>query len=290
MGAIQLFLPGEIVKKDNQLIRTRINIDSVDAGRILANLVACIKVEDADVHATYSVAVKNFLAIHGGEQYRRIKAICRELAKATAEVEEPDPDGPHPIFYARPFFADIKYKQGIVTAIFNPVMAPYLFQLKACFTEYNLIEYLQLPSIYSQRIFEILKSWRNVPEVIISMSDLHRLLNSPDSFRLNFKDFRRFVLEKAHKDITAKTTFRYEWEPIKVGKSVEKIRFTFGRKFALAAAEKEKAKEEKQTRLRNARFMRAVACFEGKKKECRIQTEKPIVCKLCRELGICYGK
>lgn len=290
MADSQLSLPGQIVKKDNRLIRTRICVDSVDAGRILANLISCIRTDDKTVRDSYSVAAKEFLTDASGRGYVRLKALCRELAKATAEVEEPDPDEDHPIFHARPFFADIKYRKGFVTAIFNPIMAPYLLQLKACFTQYNLIEYLQLPSIYSQRIFEILKSWQNVPEVIISISDMHKMLNTPESFRTNFKDFRRFVLEKAHNDILEKTKLRYEWEPIKVGRSVEKIRFIFSsKKISLTEKDKDKAKQEKQVRLRNARFVRAVRCFEVKGKECREQTEKRIVCKLCREVGICTG-
>lgn len=284
MADKQLSIPGQIVKKDNRLIRTRICVDSVDAGRILANLISCIRTDDTSVKDSYSVATKEFLTIHGGEQYRRIKAICRDLAKATAEVEEPDADGPHPIFHARPFFADIKYRKGIVTALFNPVMAPYLLQLKTCFTQYNLTEYLQLPSIYSQRIFEILKSWQNIPEIIISVNDLHTMLNTPESFRSNFKEFRRRVLEKSHTDILEKTKFRYEWEPIKVGRSVEKIRFTFGPgKRALAAAEKEKAKQEKKSRLNNSRYIRAVKCFQSKGGECHVMDNVRIVCKICRE-------
>lgn len=292
MADSQLSLPGQIVKKDNRLIRTRICVDSVDAGRILANLISCIRVDDRSVQDSYSVAAKDFLTIHGGEQYRRIKSLCRELAKATAEVEEPDPnaDAEHPVFTVCPFFSRIRYSKGIVTAVFNPVMAPYLLQLKSCFTQYNLIDYLQLPSIYSQRIFEILKSWQNIPEVIISVSELHKILNTPESFRANFKEFRRRVLEKSHSDILEKTDFCYEWEPIKVGHSVEKIRFIFSsKKISITEKEKDKVKQEKQVRLRNARFVRAVRCFEAKGKECREQTEKRIVCKLCREMGICTG-
>lgn len=286
MADKQLSIPGQIVKKDNRLIRTRICVDSVDAGRILANLISCIRTDDTSVKDSYSVATKEFLTIHGGEQYRRIKAICRELAKATAEVEEPDadPKAEHPIFTVCPFFSKIKYSNGIVTATFNPVMAPYILQLKSCFTQYNLTEYLQLPSIYSQRIFEILKSWQNIPEIIISVSDLHKMLNTPQSFRSNFTEFRRWVLEKSYKDILEKTKFRYEWEPIKVGRSVEKIRFTFGPgKRALAEAEKEKAKQEKKSRLNNSRYIRAVKCFQYKGGECHVMDNVRIVCKLCRE-------
>lgn len=287
MGTQQLTLPSEIVKKDNRLIRAKIDISSVEASRILANLVACIHTDDKTLKRVYRVAVKDFLADTSGRGYTRVKGVCRELAKVTVEMEKPDPDGPHPIFQVGAIFSRIVYKKGIVEAEFNGHMSPFLLDLQRCFTHYSLIEYLKLPSIYSQRIFEILKSWSGKPEVVISMAELHRMLDTPDSFRVDFRPFRKFVLEKSHKDITALTSFRYEWEPVKVGRSVEKIRFIFAaERRALAESEQENAKEEKRRRLVNQRFIRAVECAKGKQGDCRVMDNVRIVCKLCREQGL----
>lgn len=290
MAKEELSVPGTLVKKSNSIIRTRITVKSVEASRILAHLVACIRTDDEKLKQAYSVQAKDIIPYIGGENYKRIKATCRELASAFAETEEPDPDGPHPIYRARPFFTDIRYRKGIITANFNPLMSPFLLDLKKCFTTYNLTEYLSLPSIYSQRIFEITKSLANSKngEAIIPMADLHKFLDTPKSFQSNFFEFRRRVLEKAHKDITEKTSFRFEWEPVKVGRSVEKIRFIFnGGKKALAQKEQEKAKEEKRQRLTNQRFIRAVECAKAKGGDCRTMDNVRIVCKLCREKGIC---
>lgn len=288
MGMQQLTLPGEIVKKDNRLVRAKITISNVEASRILANLVACIHTDDKALKRVYHVAVKDFLTDTSGRGYTRVKGLCRELAQATVELEEPDPDGPHPIFETGAIFSRIVYKKGVVEAEFNGHMAPFLLDLQQCFTQYSLIEYLKLPSIYSQRIFEILKSWSRMPEVVISMTELHRMLDSPASFRANFTEFRRWVLEKAHKDITEKTSFRFEWEPVKAGRSVEAIRFLFapGRK-AIAEAEKQKAKEDKQRRLQAQRMSRALDCAKAKGGDCRTMDNKPIVCKACRQMGFC---
>lgn len=288
MSTQQLTLPGEIVKKDNRLVRSKLNISSVDASRILANLVACIHTDDKSLKQVYRVAVKDFLADTSGRGYTRVKGLCRELAQVTVELEVQDPDGPHPIFEIGAIFSRILYKKGVIEAEFNVHMTPFLLDLQQCFTQYSLIEYLKLPSIYSQRIFEILKSWSGKPEVIIPIAELHRMLDSPDSFKADFREFRRWVLEKAHKDITEKTSFRFEWEPLKVGRSVEKIRFIFnGGKKALAQKEQEKAKEEKRRRLSNQRFLRAVECAKAKGGDCRVMDNVRIVCKLCREKGIC---
>lgn len=290
MAKEELSTPGALVKKSNAIIRTRITVQSLEASRILAHLIACIRTDDEKLKEAYSVPAKDILPYIGGENYKRIKATCKELVSAFAETEEPDPDGPHPIYRARPFFTDILYKKGVITAMFNPLMRPYLLELKDCFTTYNLTEYLSLPSLYSQRIFEIVKSLANIKEgeAIVSMADLHRFLDTPKSSRQNFAEFRRYVLEKAHKDITEKTSFRFEWEPVKVGRSVEKIRFIFnGGKKALAQKEQEKAKEEKRQRLIKQRFQRALSCAIEKGGDCRTMDNVRIVCKLCREKELC---
>jgi plasmid replication initiation protein len=150
------------------------------------------------------------------------------------------------------------------------------------------MEYLLLPSTYSQRLFEILKSWSSLPEKSLSVAELHKLLDTPVSFRSDFRQFRVYVLEKAHKDILGKTSLRFEWEPVKAGRSVEAIRFLFapGRK-AIAEAETEKAKEEKRRRLESQRIQVALACARGKKGECVTQDNKRIVCKLCVHWDFC---
>ena len=290
MAKKELSTPGTIVKKSNSIIRTRITVKDIEASRILAHLIACIRTDDTSLERAYSVAAKDILPHVGGGDYKRIIEACKELVITFAETEEPDPDGPHPIFTAKPFFTLVKYRIGVITATFNPSLRPFLLKLQECFTEYNLREYLSLPSIYSQRIFEIVKSWANAPdgEIYISLAELHRYLDTPPSFKADFRQFRIRVLEKAHKDITEKTSFRFEWEPVKVGRSVEKIRFIFsGGKKALAQKEQKKAKEEKRQRLTNQRFIRAVECAKAKGGDCRTMDNVRIVCKLCREKGIC---
>lgn len=290
MAMQQLTLPGEIVKKRNELIRSKISISNVDGSRILANLIACVRHDDTQFKDTYRISPKDFMSDHGGKSYSNIKAMCRELAKATAEIEEPDPDGPHPIFRIYTFFSSITYRKGIVEARFNQEMQPLLLDLRRCFTEYPLMEYLTLPSLYSQRLFEILKSWSNVEsgEVSLSVAELHRLLDTPDSMRADFRQFRTRVLEKAHKDIHAKTKLRFEWEPVKAGRSVEGIRFSFGPgRRAIAESETRKAKELKKKRLELQRIRRASECAIAKKGECVSQDNKRIICKACVSYQIC---
>lgn len=287
----QLTLPGEIVKKHNELVRSKINLTGKTASRILACLVACIRHDETQFKETYTVPIRSYLPDdEGGKIYKLAREASKELASATVETEWPDPENPggDPIFHVMPFFTSIKYRKGNVEAKFNREMSGLLLQLRACFTQYNLMEYLTLPSLYSQKLFEILKSWANSPEVVLSVADLHRLLDTPPSFRADFKAFRVRVIEKAHKDIQEKTSLHFEWEPVKVGRSVEAIRFLFapGRK-AIAAVEEAKAKDQKRRRLQNQRMMRALECARAKNGECVTQDNARIVCKSCMQFQFC---
>jgi plasmid replication initiation protein len=292
MAMQQLTLPGELVKKHNKLVRSKINIASKTASRICAALIACIRTDDKQFKEVYTVPIKDYLPEEDGRTYQRVKAACRELVGATVEKEWPDPDDPEgdPIFHTMPFFMSVKYRKGKVEAEFNPKMSGVLLQLQGVFTKYNLIEYISLPSLYSQRLFEILKSWENVEsgEITLSVAELHHLLDTPSSFRADFAAFRRFVLEKAHKDIQEKTSLRFEWEPVKAGRSVEAIRFSFGPgRRTIAEAEAKKAKETKQKRLQLQRIRRATECAIARKGACITRDNTPIICKACQEWNIC---
>lgn len=265
MAAKQLLLPGEIVKKHNTLIRCRISIASQSASRLLACLIASIKVTDTDLKDSYKIQIKNFLTDDGGgKPYTRIKETCRELGKATYEEEWPDKEQ----FVTMPFFTSISYKSGIVEASFNPLLRLSLTQLKQYFTEYDLMEYLNLPSLYSQRIYEILKSYSSLPETTITLDELHKMLNTPVSFQADFRQLRKYVLEKAYKDIHKYTALEYEWEPLSVdgqtpkrGRPAYAVRFIFTKgRMIEHQKEKKQADNKKLVEANNKLFLSVRNC------------------------------
>lgn len=287
MAMQQLPLPGEIVKKSNAIARARWQPESIWEPRIVALVASKVRESDEDFQ-TYRIPVAELIGLSdenlSGKQYQDISRSIAHLGKATIRIEGTKPRN----FRQYNIFAMCGYEDGYLIAGFHPDLKPHFLNLKAQFTAYNLFEYLTLPSAYSQRIFEFLKSWANAPEVVVSVAELHEMLNTPESFRKDFRQFRTRVLEKAHKDIQEKTSLRFEWEPVKAGRSVEAIRFLFaqGRK-AIAEAEKQKAKEDKQRRLQVQRMSRALDCAKAKGGDCRTMDNKPIVCKACRQMGFC---
>ena len=282
----QLALPGDIVKKSNSLARAKLHIDNALAAKIIATFIACLKADDTEFDEFYSLRAKDFISDSSGKSYDHIRKTCENLLVSYAEI--PNKKGDRERFSLIPFFREINYDDGLITIQFNKNMKELLLQLKSFFTEYNLIEFLSLPSIYSQKLFEVLKSWATLPEKTINIDELQEILNVPNSFRIDFRNFRLRVLEKAHKDITGLTSLRYEWEPVKKGRAVVAVRFIFSRRRALPVAKAKEAEAQAKGSTRNNRaFQAAVACAEKKGQCCTQQDNKPGVCSVCVKLGIC---
>lgn len=281
MAAKQLTLPGDIVKKSNVLARARWSAKSVLEPRLVALLASKINVTDTDFKV-YEIHVSELLGkTYGGRDFEEVETAVDNVMKRVITFYNPKGWTKVNIFTDCSFVT----AEGMLVLSFNPKLKPHYLQLKKNFAQYNLLEFMTLPSVYSQRIFEFLKSWDDKPEVTISLAELNEMLDTPASLRADFAGFRRRVLEKAHKDIHAKSTLTYEWEPIKSGKAVSAIRFIFAAG-AKATGKKEKQKKaepkhEKKSAANNALFLAAVECF--KSGVCNYEKGKE-KCKVCRKV------
>ncbi len=288
MGRKQLPLPGEIVKKSNALARARWSAESIWEPRLVALLASKVRADDTDFQV-YEVPIAELIGKadknSSGRTYLDLANVVDKVMSRVLTIK--DDKGKGWIKYN--VFSRCRYRpeDGTLELGFHPDLRPHYLNLQAQFAQFNLMEYLMLPSVYSQRIFEILKSWSNCPEAIISLAELHDMLDTPESLRPDFAQFRRRVLEKAYKDIHDKTIFSFEWEPIKQGRTVTAIRFIFaGGKKALVQRTKQEADKKKGKDKNNKNFVAAVACAKKKNGICTLQDNKKMVCKLCIDLAI----
>jgi plasmid replication initiation protein len=263
MAKEQIVLPGTIVKKSNVLCRARWAVESVFEPRLVALVAARVNKNDEDFQ-TYEIPVRELTGLtnDGGEAYRTIKEVTESLMSRVIKIQA---EGSRS-FALYNVFSRCVYNDDTktISARFDPDLKPHYLGLKQKFTEYNLLEYLTLPSIYSQRIFEILKSWTDQSEVTIPLVDLYEMLNAPKTLRFNFKDFRRRVLEKAHKDINNKTSLRFIWEPVKkstaVNAAVTAVTFKFNPKSQSSKPQTQTAEVVEDTTARGTVDAHAIEC------------------------------
>lgn len=237
----QLLLPGELVKKSNAIARARWGPDSVWEPRIVALVASKVREDDEDFY-TYRIPVAELTGVDdkhmSGDQYQEIVKSIDRLGETKIRIQGNKPKN----FRSYTIFSMCGYEDGCLVAHFDPDLKPHFLNLKKQFMIYDLNEYLMLPTTNSQQLFEFLKSWADKPEVTVAVAELHEMLNSPESYRKDFWQFRTYVLEKAQKHIHKYTKLEYEWEPIKQGVSVVSVRFVFSKKRII-----ERQKEQKQT-------------------------------------------
>lgn len=283
-----LTLPGSTVKKSNQFVRSKLKLDDVTAARLFSGIIACIRPEDTDFQ-NYKLPAGMIIATDskGGVQYKRIRAAIDFLLSCNIEMAlDDDPNGAG--FAKYPIFSRIAYQKGIISAQVHPDLKPHFIKLAQQFTVYSLMEYLMLSSTYSQRIFEILQSYaRSYPEIIISLKNLHFMLDTPDSLKTDFAQFRRRVLDQAHKEISAKTKFFFQWEAVKKGRSIHAVHFIFKQNQKKKSGEDLLKEKETGSRASNKSVLLALDCSKKKQGECLIQDNKAWICKMCIQMDFC---
>ena len=268
-----LVLPGEIVKKSNALLRARWSPASIWEPRLVALLASKVRADDQDFQV-YEVHVSELLGgKYGGSDSKAVEAAVDSAMSRVLTLRDEKGWTKYHVFSRCRYRAS----DGVLELGFHPDLRCHYLGLKEKFGKYNLTEFMLLPSVYSQRIFELLKSWHDKPEFTISLPDLFLTLDVPSTLQ-RYPDFRRFVLDRALKDITAKTGLRYDWEPIKKGRSVSAIRFTFGARIRQSAMAKKKAASSQN----NALVKKALVCFQSSGSSCT--PKKTRQCEICLHL------
>ena len=288
MAKGEIVEPREIVKADNAFFRVRCKVKNIIATRIVMAFASLVDESDLNEHERfleYRIDASSILdgIDAGGNYYNQLREAAYTLIEQKLEQRKHKNH-----FKVYTLFSTIEYENGIITGKFHSDLFPFFLKLKKQFTRMSLSQYLKLPSIYSQKLFGYLTSWAGTPEIEVPVSELHDMLDTPESLRKNFTELRRWVLEKAHRDITGLTSLRYEWEPIKKGRAVVAVRFIFSRRRALpVAAEKAAEAQAKRSARNNRAVLAAVACAKEKGQCCTQQDNKPGVCAVCVKLGIC---
>lgn len=282
MAPKQLLLPSPLVKMDNALARA----SWPDGGQydldLVMHIASKIRMDDEDFQ-TYSFPVSElgYGERLDGRTYKRVKDALERLAKGSIKVE-----GKGDNFYFYSIFTMTGYEEGKILVRFAPELKPFFLNLSKNFTVFELLEFRMLPSEYSKRLFLLLKSYSSMGSVKIDLKELHDKLNTPESFKNDFRNFRIRVLEKAQKDLRG--ILYFTWEPVKQGRAVTGLNFIFDRAkvYQLEREKKEKAEAKQKLDFSQLHFA-AIECSREKDWACTQQTNKKKVCEVCVKSDLC---
>lgn len=118
-------------------------------------------------------------------------------------------------------------KEGWIELAWWHEVVPHLMGLKKNFTSYQLQQATALRSVYSWRLLELLMRFKSTGRAEYTIEDFCTSMEATEKQRANFASIRRKMIEPAVKELTEKDGWLIQWVPIKSGRKVSAVRFTF---------------------------------------------------------------
>jgi plasmid replication initiation protein len=279
----------QIVKESNALARARLMpmSNSVWDERVIAAMAGRNRTEDC-AFKEHVIDIKELATpseeFSASQLNELTKAITR-LTRSYFQISK----GKN--FMNYPIFAKIGIEGDKLIGRFNNALEEHYLELKRQFAIRYLPEFKVLSGTYSQRLFRFLNSWKDRIEIQFPLNELHEILMTPPSFRQNFKEFRKYVLERAHRDIVSNTGLVYAWEPIKRGqRKVVAIRFIFDlNRAALVAKGETQVQQEAENIFELQRLSNQ--CWERLKRlKHQCEPKKSKKCDYCTTRGRMFAQ
>lgn len=139
---------------------------------------------------------------------------------------------------------------GQITLTFAKKILPYLTQLKHNFTTYRLSDTVELTSIHSVRLYELMVCWssQNKWSEKIDIDDFKYIMGVDGKYS-QFANLRDRVIETAIKQINANTSYTISVSYSKVLREYRTLTFKFHKKEAIKLTEKGVLSLEKIKRI-----------------------------------------
>ncbi len=220
---------GKIIVQHNRLIEARYNL-SLQEKRVVLWLISQIDRDDKGFKE-YKITIREFskiLDLDTKNQYTQVRLVFERLMRRVITITNTETDKTLQVHWVSS--AEYSHGDGCVAVCFDPKLAPYLLQLKSEFTKISLADVLSLKSIYSIRIFELLLQYQPIGKRTIEIKDLREYCGIETKEYADYFDLKRKVINRALKEINAKTDYEISYEEIKESRRVAAIEFFIKKK------------------------------------------------------------
>lgn len=214
-----------LVVKSNYFIMNG-NYDlSLEEQKIIITLSSMVNPSDEEFKP-YRFKISDFMRLLGVDtktKYTEIPKITKELMKKVFEIKEEQKT----IQVAWLSSAVYEKGSGYVELEFSPRLKPYMLQLKDFFTQYKLVNILNMKSKYSPKLYELMKAneFKKQKFVEIEIIKLRELFKAEEIYPL-YADFKRHIILKTQKELKKYTDISFEFEEIKTGRRVTSLKFS----------------------------------------------------------------
>jgi Initiator Replication protein len=211
-----------IVTQANRLIEARYNL-SVGEQRLILAMISKIQPDDEDFKP-YHVSISDlaeFMGLTKNSMYQECQRITKSLLERVLEINEPT--GLLQIGWV----SSAKYidGKGMVKLAFDPLLKPYLLQLKGNFTSCRFEMLLSFKSQYTIRLYNLCKQYELIKTREFELDVLRKILGIGEGQYTLYGNFKISILEATRRELEEKADLYFEYDEIKYGRAVGAIRF-----------------------------------------------------------------
>jgi len=225
--------------------------------------------------------------------YRSLHKACKKLMKTSILLERIELNEIWEINVCST--AKYNKKEGRITVEFTDRIMPYLAQVRQKFVLYNLKEIANFGSLYTTRLYELIKEFQETGYMIKSVDQLREVFAVGSSFKM-YNDFKRYTFEHACQEINDNYKMNLGFEEIKEGRKVVAIKFVFKKTRIHKVIDQKtgmeknfyekpkpnlKVKKNKKTKRINSDVLEGQLAFEDLKKE--VQPMQNILSKILKK-------
>jgi plasmid replication initiation protein len=224
----------KIVAQHNALVNARFSFVPLQMRLFLA-LLSRIRFDDVEFKEHVIPVSELVFERHGGSAYQQIDEMCDDITSFKLYIELLDDTTRkrrrRPKYDYIPLMAKAGYdgELGGVVAAFNPLIMPYLLQLRESgnFTLADLDELRKLKSPSSVRIYWLLKEYADFGQRTITTEQLRFMLDIAENEYPRFSNFKARVLDRARIEL-ARTDMPFTFKLERQNQLVQRIKFLFG--------------------------------------------------------------
>lgn len=269
------------VVKANQLItKSRYSL-SAQQQKILLYLISHIKPDD-EIGTIYDFSIKDFAKVCGydissGYYYPLIKDDIKKLRDASSWIEI---DKDKEVLFSWLNTVELNKNSGEIKVSFHSTVAPYLFQLRERYTQYNLYQVLCLSHKYSIRLFEFLLSMKYKEVFEIDIETLKKHIDAEKYDKISH--FKDRILIPAINEINDYTELNIEYAFKKTGKKITHIVFRYIEEDGLSYTISERFRDRKinPEKRKNDKKIRKEREERIRQREAAIEAEGTITAQL----------
>ena len=209
--------------KSNPIVNAKYDVTAIQMKAFL-KIIASID-QSSDDTPLIQISVKEFQRFLGGGSNKNIYTY---LEKELTKLRKKD------IFYEdenirleASFFSSIEYKkkEGYFEFEISKKLRPFLLQLRENFTILDIRNLLCLDSVYAIRMYEFCKEFERFKTFEFGVDELKETFGLSNKYK-NYYDFKKKVLRQARTELINNSELYFDFEEIKNGRKIVKLKFT----------------------------------------------------------------